>query len=413
MGITQAQLSRIENGPPMVHLDRLIQIARLFSIPPNGLWFTCPEHSAVTGIAAAPIPSPDRGSQQLPSPLLDSPLDVIQRMRAIAATTVVDQHTFTELHAVVADAIDDYERLGPAVIAPTLVEQRRYLHLALIEGHPPRIALRLFTLAAQMSGVLASVAVDLRSERMARSYASEAFQLADMVDDPDLSAWIRATQSLIEYYAGRYDIALGFARDGLRIAPSGPQTIRLTVNGEARALARLGDRKAADAAVDRAIQLHEDLPDPPEPCVPGSQDVSSSLTLGPYCSARIHGNAATTYLLLRDPGRVLSHGEQALRAFDRGHLQGPRALTRLDMATAWLHADHLDPARAARLAEDALAIDAAAGFASVTHRAREFLAVAAPYGDIPKISRVRQTVRDFTARAPTATIQEGLPHGQR
>ncbi|HEY9470388.1 MAG TPA: helix-turn-helix transcriptional regulator [Propionibacteriaceae bacterium] len=41
-GITQAQLSRIENGPPLVHLDRLIQWARVLHIPPARLWFALP-----------------------------------------------------------------------------------------------------------------------------------------------------------------------------------------------------------------------------------------------------------------------------------------------------------------------------------------------------------------------------------
>jgi transcriptional regulator with XRE-family HTH domain len=43
MGITQAQLSRIENGPPVVHLDRLIQWATVLRIPTDRLWFAMPE----------------------------------------------------------------------------------------------------------------------------------------------------------------------------------------------------------------------------------------------------------------------------------------------------------------------------------------------------------------------------------
>jgi hypothetical protein len=43
MGITQAQLSRIETGAPPVHLDRLIQWALLLRIPQQRLWFALPE----------------------------------------------------------------------------------------------------------------------------------------------------------------------------------------------------------------------------------------------------------------------------------------------------------------------------------------------------------------------------------
>ncbi|MEV1111170.1 hypothetical protein AB0I95_21430 [Micromonospora sp. NPDC049751] len=42
LGITQAQLSRVENGPPLVHLDRLAHWAKLLGIPASCLWFGLP-----------------------------------------------------------------------------------------------------------------------------------------------------------------------------------------------------------------------------------------------------------------------------------------------------------------------------------------------------------------------------------
>jgi len=42
VSVTQAQLSRIENGHPIVHLDRLIQWARVLGIPEQHLWFALP-----------------------------------------------------------------------------------------------------------------------------------------------------------------------------------------------------------------------------------------------------------------------------------------------------------------------------------------------------------------------------------
>lgn len=408
IGVTQSQLSRVENGPPIIHLDRLIHLATILRVPARKLWYFLPEPAPlrrpapaaeVRVIPATPAAQPPPQLLDIPSPLLDSPQDIIQRMQSIGASSM-DQFTLAELESVVADAIDDYERVGPAAIAPTLVAQRRWVHQSLLQRHPPRVGARLFTLAAHMSGVLASIALDLQSFRIARSYAAEAFQLSDMVGDPHLSAWIRGTQSLIEYYARHYDAALEYARDGLRIAPSGPQTIRLKINGEARALARLGDNRGVDAAVEQAIQLHEDLPFIP--------DVSSSLALGPYCSARIHGNAATAYLNLLEPKRVLLHGGQALEVFDPLRVQGPRALTRLDMATALLQAKHPDPPYAAHMAMDALSIEGAEGFAAVKRRAEEFVVAAAPYRDVAEISVIEQRVHDLVLPALTDSSQEGL-----
>src|SRR5438045_5476954 len=46
VGITQAQLSRIEHGSPIVHLDRLIQWAKVLGIPEQHLWFALPDDDA-------------------------------------------------------------------------------------------------------------------------------------------------------------------------------------------------------------------------------------------------------------------------------------------------------------------------------------------------------------------------------
>src|SRR5947209_19017895 len=43
IGVTQGQLSRIENGPTIVHLDRVMHWARVLGIPSSCLWFALPE----------------------------------------------------------------------------------------------------------------------------------------------------------------------------------------------------------------------------------------------------------------------------------------------------------------------------------------------------------------------------------
>jgi transcriptional regulator with XRE-family HTH domain len=69
LGVTQGQLSRIENGPAVVHLDRLIQWARLLGMPSSCLWFTLPEDDQRTSpgghrdeLAARQMPGTDDGS---------------------------------------------------------------------------------------------------------------------------------------------------------------------------------------------------------------------------------------------------------------------------------------------------------------------------------------------------------------
>lgn len=47
-GITQAQLSRIENGQPLMHLDRLIHWAGVLRIPADRLWYAMPDSAPFT-----------------------------------------------------------------------------------------------------------------------------------------------------------------------------------------------------------------------------------------------------------------------------------------------------------------------------------------------------------------------------
>lgn len=49
VGITQAQLSRIEQGRPIGHLDRLIHWARVLGIPEQHLWFALPDGGSTSG----------------------------------------------------------------------------------------------------------------------------------------------------------------------------------------------------------------------------------------------------------------------------------------------------------------------------------------------------------------------------
>jgi transcriptional regulator with XRE-family HTH domain len=57
MGVTQGQLSRIENGPIIVHLDRLMHWARVFTIPSSCLWFTLPEDGQAVAPAVELLPA--------------------------------------------------------------------------------------------------------------------------------------------------------------------------------------------------------------------------------------------------------------------------------------------------------------------------------------------------------------------
>ncbi|MFI6163113.1 helix-turn-helix domain-containing protein [Micromonospora haikouensis] len=325
------------------------------------------------------------------------PEETITARRSALTTDTDDDARLAHLEDGVRQAIADNERCPPATLVARLRPLRVCVdQLMAARQHPPQRA-RLYTAAAHLSGLLAALALDLRAFGVAHAYAAEAFDLAHTAEQPDTLAWARATQSLIAFYAGNHRDALAYAEDGLRHAGTGPHRIRLTVNGQARALAHLGDRHGVDRAVGQAFDLLAEHP--------SDGQVSTSLTLGPYCPTRTAANAATAYLTLGHTTDVTGHLTTAIAAFDTAQLRGPQALSRLDLATAHLHAD--DPDQAAELAVQALALTAAHRFESVHQRTHQFLTAAHPLRHHRRIRDVADLLADRThpSTAPPAGLR--------
>ncbi len=321
---------------------------------------------------------------------LDDPQEIEQRRRRVTASNI-DEAKLRYLEGAVLRLITEYERHPPGVMASQTRRLRRYVDDVLAgRRHPPQQE-RLYAVAVHLCGLLGTLAVDLGLHAHARAYGLEAFDIADAAGQPDLQAWARAAQSFIAYYASDYDEALAYAQDGQRRAPRSPHGVRLALNGEPRALARLGDTYGVDDAVDRGLTLLADFPT--------GEQVSASLTLGAYCPARATANAATAYLALGQPAKVRRHATPALAVFDREGLRGPQALTRLDLATAALMAPDPEPERAAQLAAEAIAVSAPQRLESVNLRAREFLHRARPWATQPRIRAVAEMVADQNKRS--------------
>ncbi|MFC3499843.1 helix-turn-helix domain-containing protein [Micromonospora krabiensis] len=323
--------------------------------------------------------------------------ETIAARRLVLKSSTDDDARLAYLEYELRQAVIDNERLTPAVLMARMRPLRAYVdQLMAGHQHPPQRA-RLYVAAAHLSGLLGALALDLGAFAVAHAYTAEAFDLADAAQEPDVQGWARATQSLVAFYAGRYHDALAFAQDGLRRAGDSPHRVRLMINGQARALARLGDRYGVDSAIDRAFTLVDEQP--------SDAQVSESLTFGSYCHARTAANAATAYLAIGRGTEVTEHLAVAITAFDRAGLAGPQALSRLDLATAHLHAD--DPDQAAALAMEALALTADQRYESVHQRARQFIANAKPFAHRPRLRQLAEMLAEPAAIG--ATRRSALP----
>ncbi|MFE3445037.1 2'-5' RNA ligase family protein [Nocardia sp. NPDC059180] len=170
-------------------------------------------------------------------------LTVLNRVQKLSRS--VDPHVVNQMGSGTRGAIEGYETSEPAELLPWLRKQRAWLESLIDECGDPRQRIRLFEIAGQTSGLLGYIAVGCGSFTVARAYCLESYQLGCYAGDTNLMAWARGIQSFCEYYAGRYEDALRFAEAGLVDAAGGSQSVRLAINGVARAKGKLGDAEGS------------------------------------------------------------------------------------------------------------------------------------------------------------------------
>ncbi|MBV9141113.1 MAG: hypothetical protein JO115_09365 [Pseudonocardiales bacterium] len=294
-----------------------------------------------------------------------------------------------ELEQFLVGLPDRYEVSGPLILAPEVVDARRLVHQLLARNQRLKQRARLFELAGQLSGQLSYMAVNLGDFSAAQAYGGEAFELAQFIEQDELSAWIRGTQSLAAYYTGDYKRALALAQDGQRYAKGGIQAVRLAVNGEARALGKLHDQHGAADAVARAYRTLERFP------LAGG--MTPCISLGIYSEARTASNAATAYLALRQTKQVLDYAQRAQEIVDASPSLWSYALIRLDMAMALLNPERPEPEGASALGAQAVAAVRYLRIESIQQRTRELATALRPWQHLPTVTNFLDDVSSWLA----------------
>ncbi|ONH51356.1 hypothetical protein CcI49_36025 [Frankia sp. CcI49] len=289
------------------------------------------------------------------------------------------------LDVFIEDCVASYEARGPGHLMPVVVRQRKGVQ-TLVEGwQTSRDRVRLLRAAGRLSGLAGYMAVNLGDFPLARAYCVEAFTLAVAVEDSDLAAWVRGTESLCAYYAGDYRLALERAREGQTHAAGGPQATRLAVNGEARALGQLGDRDGVREAVGRAFDLAADteLPEGMSPCI----------SFGAYSLARIAANAATAHVGTGETALVQSYAQTASGMPGADRSRWSDVLITLDVATALTAGADPDPEHSAALGVEALTRAGAAPIESIRQRGQELARRTAPWRILPAVAELAEVTQ--------------------
>ena len=159
--------------------------------------------------------------------------------------------TMDQLYDDVAMLAVAYQRQPLSTILGQLVQTQDAVFNLLEGRQPPSATRQLLLLGSVTSGLLAKVSHDLADPHAALTHSRTAFLCADNADHNGMRAWIRGLQSLIAYWAGRYNDSVRYAQMGAAHADSSTMSVWLPVS-EARAWAALGNVAKALAAIRHA-----------------------------------------------------------------------------------------------------------------------------------------------------------------
>ncbi|WP_194904398.1 helix-turn-helix domain-containing protein [Catenulispora rubra] len=231
VGISQVQLSRIETGPALKDLDRLMQWARILQVPTESLWFKLPE------APAAPVPAPA------------VPMQFGSRSEAER-----EHSDGGDLPAMQAFRLADRQVGGGHLYANVV----RYLERSVaprLFGMSRSSEVNVFSAAAALTEMAGWMAHDVGRDELARQHFDRARSLAAASADVELEAHILASLSHLAYEQHDLAEAVGLARTGQQRATQGPTSPVVAARlfaMEARGLAARGERQSCVQVLDQA-----------------------------------------------------------------------------------------------------------------------------------------------------------------
>ncbi|MFI6779977.1 XRE family transcriptional regulator [Micromonospora sp. NPDC050276] len=283
LGITQAQLSRVENGPPLVHLDRLAHWARLLRIPATCLWFALPgqpQRSAEkAGSARASTDAhgagPDEGRRALLAGIaavaagagLLGGSELVQPRR-IGAADIARLNAVLELYRSV-----DRES-GGGLLYREVARFAESVYRMLDWSHPAGLTPPLITAVATARQLAGWTALDAGRHDDAQRHFVAGERAALTADNAPLVAMIRYAQAKqLQHLRHNRD---AFATLQLTLAQLGkhatPAAKALLWGAQAASVAALGDQQTAVRTLGKASDQFERINKDREPAWMGFYD---------------------------------------------------------------------------------------------------------------------------------------------
>jgi tetratricopeptide (TPR) repeat protein len=304
MGLTQAQLSRIENGPAIKDLDKLIQWATLLEIPAHLLWFQIPKQRGVE--ASVPLSNPPTIFTASVPPLPAAGTFHLVRMGSLAGrandTDMAAMHAFRSVD----------RQVGGGHLYATVVN---YLHSdvapRLFGGDHDTDSETVFAAAAGLTEMAGWMAHDAGRDDQAHRHFGRALDMSTVGQDRQLGVHVLGSMSHLAHHRSQPHDAIRFAQAGEKTLAAGPRNPELEARVfamQARGFAALRRPKETLTLLARA-----------EKALEGTHGEEPSTWVSRFDEGSLASEAARCMRQLGKPAHAQRHAERIieLRPADR------------------------------------------------------------------------------------------------
>lgn len=267
LGITQAQLSRVENGPPLVHLDRLAHWATLLGIPASRLWFALPGVGSTPPATGTPhdLDQPiaaDHGRRALLAGIAAVAAGAgllgtvaTARSRQLGSADIVRLNAVLELYRSV-----DYE-CGGGLLYREVDRFAQSVYSLLDWSYTQALSPRLVASVAAARQLAGWTALDAGVHDHAQRHFLAAERSALAADDKLLTARVRYCQARqLQHQRHNRDALATLQLARLQLGSSATPAVSAMLYGaEAASLAALGQRQDALTALGRSTDAFDQV----------------------------------------------------------------------------------------------------------------------------------------------------------
>ncbi len=171
--------------------------------------------------------------------------------------------TLEQLESAIENFGLDYLHVPPSQTLKNAGDARRFVIEVLSHKHTFAQQQKLYSAAAWLSALIGHCSFDVgESFGVTDGHLTTALHLASEIDDRGLISWIRGTQALSAIFTNRPRAAIEYAQSGQSMAHERSiMNVRLLAQ-EARAHARLGDRKLAEKCMGAAETSFDGVDEP-------------------------------------------------------------------------------------------------------------------------------------------------------